>query len=78
MTWVFLADPGQTHLFVADGGNGEVHIVARETGQQIGSFGRIGRQAGQFYGLHNIAVDARGNIYTAEVRGGRRVQRSRR
>ena len=71
----FSPDSSQRHLFVADGGNGQVHIVTRETGQPVASFGRIGRQAGQFYGLHNIAVDAQGNVYTAEVRGGRRVQR---
>jgi hypothetical protein len=41
----------------------------------VASFGRLGRYPGQFYGLHNIAVDARGNIYTAEVRTGKRVQK---
>ena len=30
---------------------------------------------GQFYGLHMIAVDSRGNIYTGEVFTGQRVQR---
>jgi DNA-binding beta-propeller fold protein YncE len=68
-------DPLQSHLFVADGSNGEVHIVERESGKRVASFGRLGRYAGQFYGLHNIAVDARGNIYTAEVRTGKRVQK---
>jgi len=68
-------DPLQTHLFVADGSNGEIHIVVRESGQRVYSFGRLGRQAGEFYGLHNLAVDARGNLYTAEVRSGKRVQR---
>ena len=68
-------DPLQSHLFVADGSNGEVHIVERESGKRVASFGRLGRYPGQFYGLHNIAVDARGNIYTAEVRTGKRVQK---
>ena len=41
-------------------------------------FGRPGRQAGMFTALHNIAVDHQGNIYTAEVNTGQRVQRFRR
>lgn len=72
---VFSPDAQQRYLFVADGSNGEVQIVARESGTIAASFGRLGRNAGEFYGLHNIAIDARGNIYTAEVRSGRRVQK---
>jgi hypothetical protein len=72
---VLSSDPSQRHVFVADGSNGEVHIVAQETGQRLASFGRLGRGAGEFYGLHNIAVDAAGNLFTAEVRSGRRVQK---
>ena len=30
---------------------------------------------GQFFGLHMIAVDSDGNIYTGEVQQGERVQR---
>jgi sugar lactone lactonase YvrE len=30
---------------------------------------------GQFFGLHMIAVDSQGNIYTGEVQNGERVQR---
>ena len=39
------------------------------------SFGRIGRYAGEFIFLHNVAVDSKGNVYTAEVGNGRRVQK---
>jgi len=31
--------------------------------------------AGQFHGLHMIATDSKGNIYTGEVQAGERVQR---
>jgi hypothetical protein len=44
----------------------------------LARFGRPGRQAGQFTALHNIAVDRQGNIYTAEVNTGQRVQKFRR
>lgn len=68
-------DPAQTYMFVGDGSNGEIHIVRRDTGERVASFGRLGRMAGEFYGLHNLAVDTRANLYTAEVRSGRRVQK---
>jgi DNA-binding beta-propeller fold protein YncE len=71
----FSEDAAQRHVFVADAGNGRVHILDRQTLQEVSSFGRIGRYAGQFVFLHNVAVDSRGNVYTAEVGGGRRAQK---
>jgi DNA-binding beta-propeller fold protein YncE len=71
----FSPDPEQQHMFVADAGNGRVHILDRRSLQPVSGFGRIGRYAGQFIFLHNVAVDSRGNVYTAEVGGGRRVQK---
>jgi DNA-binding beta-propeller fold protein YncE len=68
-------DPGQQHLFVADAGNGRVHIFDRKTMEEVGAFGRIGHYAGQFVFLNNLAVDSQGNVYTAEVGGGRRAQK---
>jgi hypothetical protein len=41
----------------------------------VGSFGRGGRQAGQFGWVHNLAIDSRGNLYTSEVDIYKRVQR---
>lgn len=70
-------DPLQTFIFVGDGSNGEIYIVRRDTGERVASFGRLGRMAGEFYGLHNLAADTDGNIFTAEVRTGKRVQRFR-
>ena len=71
----FSPDPEQQYLYVADAGNGLIHIYARETLEERTRFGRIGRYAGQFVFLHNVAVDSRGNVYTAEVGSGRRVQK---
>ena len=68
-------DPLQTYLFVGNGTDGEIYIVRRDTGERVASFGRLGRMAGEFYGLHNLAVDSRANLYTAEVRTGKRVQK---
>ncbi len=62
-------------LFVADGANRRIWRLDRETLATTGSFGQGGRQAGQFDWVHNIAADSVGNIYTAEVNNGRRVQK---
>ncbi len=71
---VLSVDPAQKYLFVADGANGEIAILLRESGEKIGFFGRMGRQAGQFKWVHNMAIDSQGNLYTAEVGSGRRAQ----
>jgi hypothetical protein len=73
----FSPDPQQQFLYVADGGNGQVVFVDRRALTVIGSTGRRGAAPGEFQGLHHIAVDSRGNLYTAEVAPGRRVQRFR-
>ena len=49
--------------------------MLRKTGQIVDRFGRNGRSAGQFHWLHNLAVDSKGNIYTAEVDTGKRAQK---
>lgn len=68
-------DPEQRFLYVADGTNNKVRILRRSDLQEVGSFGRAGRQVGQFTRVHNLAVDSRGNIYTTEAADGRRIQR---
>ena len=40
------------------------------------AWGRGGRMAGQFKWVHNIGIDSKGNLYTAEVGFGRRAQKS--
>jgi DNA-binding beta-propeller fold protein YncE len=74
----FSPDSAQKFIYMADGSNGEIRIVARSTNETVGRVGRVGRQAGEFTALHNITVDHQGNIYTAEVADGERVQRFRR
>jgi DNA-binding beta-propeller fold protein YncE len=71
----FSPDPAQEWLFLADGGNGRVHIFDRRSLEEVGAFGRIGHYAGEFVFLHNVAVDSKGNVYTAEVGSGKRVQK---
>ncbi len=76
-TWdvAFSRDPEQRYLFLADGRNQKVRILLRETLQEITNFGDGGRQPGQFFGVHSIATDSKGNIYTTETYEGKRVQK---
>jgi hypothetical protein len=69
----FSADKGQTFLYVT-GGDDVLRILNRETLQQVGRVGRLGHYPGQFYHLHVMAVDSKGNIYTGENTG-KRVQK---
>jgi DNA-binding beta-propeller fold protein YncE len=71
----FSHDPEQRFLYVADGKNARVYIVERATLNVLTSFGGGGRQPGQFFGVHSIATDSRGNIFTTETYEGKRVQR---
>ena len=71
----FSKDPEQRYIFLADGTNEKVRVIVRETLEEITNFGDGGRQPGQFYGVHSIATDSRGNIYTTETYEGKRVQR---
>jgi DNA-binding beta-propeller fold protein YncE len=75
---VFSPDKEQKFIYMIDGMNGEVRIIDRVSKQVLTHFGRPGRQAGQFTALHNVAVDRQGNIYTAEVNTGQRVQKFKR
>jgi hypothetical protein len=52
-----------------------VHIVDRASLEVLTTFGEGGRQPGEFYGVHSIATDSKGNIYTTETYRGQRVQR---
>jgi DNA-binding beta-propeller fold protein YncE len=71
----FSHDTQQTFIYIADGTNEKIHILRRETLEELTTIGDGGRQPGQFFGIHNIATDSRGNIYTTETYEGKRVQR---
>jgi hypothetical protein len=68
-------DKQQKFLYNADGSNNYVWTLLRKTGQILDRFGRNGRMAGQFHWVHNMSADSKGNLYTAEVDTGKRVQK---
>jgi hypothetical protein len=71
----FSNDPEQTWIFIADGANMKVWIMRRDSLEIVSSFGTGGRQAGQFNWVHNLTMDSSGNLYTAEVNTGKRIQK---
>ena len=71
----FSPDKAQRFLYISDLTNNCIWFLNREDGKVIGKMGSAGQNGGQFFGLHMIAVDSKGNIYTGEVQNGERVQR---
>jgi hypothetical protein len=55
-------DPTQSYLLSADGENNEIRVLKRDDGTVVGSFGRGGRQAGQFHWIHAMAWTPRGTF----------------
>jgi sugar lactone lactonase YvrE len=71
----FSPDKAQRFLFISDLTNNHIWFLNRDDGKVIGQMGSMSQNGGQFFGLHMIAVDSKGNIYTGEVFNGERVQR---
>lgn len=71
----FSPDAAQTYLIVPDGTNQQIYVLRRDSLQVVSAFGRAGHWAGQFYGAHNIAADAKGDLYITETYEGKRVQK---
>jgi len=71
----FSKDPQQKYIFLADGSNEKVYIMLRDTLEILTSFGDGGRQPGEFYAVHSIATDSKGNLFTTETYRGQRVQK---
>jgi DNA-binding beta-propeller fold protein YncE len=71
----FSRDPQQTYIYIANGVNEKINIVLRSTLEVLTAFGDGGRQPGQFFGVHNLDTDSKGNLYATETYTGARVQR---
>ena len=71
----FSRDPQQTYLYLVDGKNEKIYVMDRKSLEILTSFGDGGRQPGQFFGVHSIVTDTKGNIYTTETYEGKRLQK---
>ena len=68
-------DKKQDFFVLVDGSNEVLETVRREDSLVVGSFGRPGRNAGEFHFLHVAKFNSRGNLYTGEVDTGKRLQK---
>lgn len=71
----FSKDKAQKYIYLADGKNEKVYVIDRQSLEILTSFGDAGRQPGQFFAVHSIATDSKGNIYTTETYEGKRLQK---
>ena len=71
----FSPDPEQKYVYVADQANLHVHVLDRQTLEPLDSWGELGAEPGDFDALHHLAVDSKGNLYTAEAQRNHRAQR---
>ena len=71
----FSSDPAQRFLYVASRSPARIWVYDRKTLQPLDSFGRPGVAPGEFYVLHHMTTDSKGNLYTSEVEDGRRIQK---
>jgi len=71
----FSRDPQQKYMYLADGKNERVYVMDRQSLTILTQFGDGGRQPGQWFAVHSIATDSKGNIYTTETYEGKRVQK---
>jgi DNA-binding beta-propeller fold protein YncE len=71
----FSKDAAQKYFYLADGANEKIRVFDRLALTELTSFGDGGRQPGQFYAVHSIATDSKGNVYTTETYRGQRLQK---
>jgi DNA-binding beta-propeller fold protein YncE len=71
----FSRDPQQKYMYVADGKNEHIYVMDRQSLEVLTQFGDGGRQPGQWFAVHSIATDSKGNLYTTETYEGKRVQK---
>lgn len=73
----FSPDPEERFVYVADGTEHKVWVLRRSDLEVLAELGREGTEPGAFRRPHNLATDARGNLYVTEAAPGWRIQRLR-
>jgi DNA-binding beta-propeller fold protein YncE len=73
--FAFSPDAQQQFIYIPDGTNKKVQILKRDTLEVVGYFGgHGGHGAAQFFHIHSIASDSKGNIYLGESFGKRALK----
>jgi len=66
-------DKEQRFLYVVDGSNKAIRVLNRQTLELISSIGgHAGHNAREFFHIHGIAADSKGNLFLGEVNNGQR------
>jgi DNA-binding beta-propeller fold protein YncE len=66
-------DQEQRFLYIVDGSNKAVRVLNRQTLEIVGAIGgHAGHNAREFFHIHGIAVDSKGNLFLGEVNNGQR------
>ena len=69
-------DKEQRFLYVVDGSNKAIRILDRPTLEVLASVGgQAGHNAREFFHIHSIAADSKGNLFLGEVNNGQRYYR---
>jgi DNA-binding beta-propeller fold protein YncE len=71
----FSKDLAQKYMYLADGKNEHIYVIDRASLEILTMFGDGGRQPGQWFAVHSIATDSKGNIFTTETYEGKRIQK---
>jgi DNA-binding beta-propeller fold protein YncE len=73
--FAFSPDPEQRLLYIVESANARVLVYDRASMTQVGVFGSRSAAPGGMDIAHHIAMDSRGNFYTAEIVNNRRAQK---
>jgi hypothetical protein len=66
-------DKDQKFLYVVDGSNKAIRILNRQTLEIVASVGgHAGHNAREFFHIHDVAADSKGNLFFGEVNNGQR------
>jgi DNA-binding beta-propeller fold protein YncE len=69
-------DKDQKFLYVVDGSNKAVRILNRQTLEIVSTVGgHAGHNAREFFHIHSVAADSKGNLFLGEVNNGQRYYR---
>jgi len=75
-TFAVSPDSEQKFLYLADGANKVVRVFDRKTMETVSTVGgHAGHNAREFFHLHSLAADSKGNLFIGEVNDGQRYYR---
>jgi hypothetical protein len=68
-------DRDNRFLYVVNMGGSKIVVIDRQSLEVLYQFGNRSPGPGDFQGVHHIAIDSKGNLYTAEAEPGNRFQK---